>query len=78
MLQFCFHIQLAPLQVGEPFWDYVLQEVRRRATTMGMSQWNPPVITGRGLHSFPIPFNFSLLCPFPLNFSLLCPHYDPN
>jgi hypothetical protein len=27
----------------------------------------------RGLHSFPLPVNLSLLCPFPLNLSLLCP-----
>ena len=27
-------------------WDYVLEEVRRRATSMGMTQWNPPTVTG--------------------------------
>ena len=34
--------------------------------------------SGRGLHSFPIPLNLSLLCPFPLNLSLLCPPYTAN
>mmetsp|Transcript_1173 Transcript_1173/g.1684 ORF Transcript_1173/g.1684 Transcript_1173/m.1684 type:complete len:293 (-) Transcript_1173:36-914(-) len=32
--------------VGEPFWDYVLEEVRRRARSVEMSRWNPPVVTG--------------------------------
>ena len=31
--------------------------------------------TIRGLHSFPFPLNFSLLCPFPLYPSSLCPPY---
>ena len=38
----------------------------------------PYLVLGRGLHSFPFPPNFSLLCPFPLNLSLLRPPYDPN
>jgi hypothetical protein len=32
----------------------------------------------RGLYSFPLPLNLSLLCPFPLNLSLVCVPYDPN
>jgi hypothetical protein len=35
-------------------------------------------VPGRGLHSFPLPLNLSLLCPFPLNLSLLCPPHDSN
>ena len=33
---------------------------------------------GRGLHSFPFPLNFSLLCPFPLKLSLLCPPFESD
>jgi len=33
---------------------------------------------GRGLHSFPVSLNFSLLCPFPFNLSLLCAPYTPH
>ena len=34
-------------------------------------------VLGRGLHSFPLPLNLSILRPFPLNLSLLCPPYNP-
>jgi len=37
-----------------------------------------PPVTGRGLHSFPLPLNLSPLCPFPLNLSLLRPPSNPN
>jgi len=43
---FAFNCSLRPYAPGEPFWDYVLEEVRRRAREMEMSMWNPPVITG--------------------------------
>ena len=33
---------------------------------------------GRGLHSFPLPLNFSLPRPFSLNLSSLCPPYNPK
>jgi len=54
-----------------PYGGSIFFPVKRIEDPIGL-------LPGRGLHSFPLSLNSSLLCPCRLNLSLLCLPYNPN